>query len=142
MRNRLLLRAFAVASAACLLGAWAPETAAAQTVDPVIAEFIPSSDHAATSSGTALVIRYDLSYYQMGAAQPFQVNSLGKPTPSSDGRIRFNISGLPRPTGGIVYQARVTAVGPGGTGASLPSNTFIFSGVVAPTAPTGIRIIR
>ncbi|MGE3509549.1 MAG: hypothetical protein AB7N65_11765 [Vicinamibacterales bacterium] len=143
MPYRLLPRVILTAGAFWVLGLWTPSTAVAQTVDPAFAEFIPSPDHATAVGGTPLVSRYDLSYYQMGATQPFQVNSLGKPAPASDGRIRVNITGLPRPAAGIVYQARVLAVGGGGSAASLPSNSFMFSaGVTPPGAPTNLRIIR
>jgi hypothetical protein len=59
------------------------------------------------------VTRYDLGFYRQGAASPFQVASLGKPVPQSDGQIRINLSTLTLPAG-TVYEARVIAVGPGG----------------------------
>ncbi|HKR08224.1 MAG TPA: BACON domain-containing protein [Gemmatimonadaceae bacterium] len=104
--------------------------ASAQTVDPTLAEFVASPDHSATlSDGTAAVTRYDLEFYNVGAASPFQVVSLGKPAPGAGGIISVQltsvITSLPSP--GIVYEARVAAVGPGGAGRSTPSNTFSFS---------------
>lgn len=105
-----------------------PAAAHAQSVvNPIAVEFSPSSDHDATQNGNAMVSHYDLQFYQVGAAQPFQVNSVGKPTPSN-GVIRLPLSSLGAvPAPGITYQARAVAVGPGGTAASPLSNTFAFS---------------
>jgi hypothetical protein len=105
-----------------------PATGVAQVVNPTIAEFTPSPDHSRLASdGTAWVTRYDLGFYQQGATSPFQVASLGKPAPQSDGQIRINLSTLTLPSAGIVYEARVTAVGPGGSTPSAVSNTFMFA---------------
>lgn len=106
----------------------APAALRAQSVvNPTTLEFTPSSDHSATVNGTASVSGYDLQFYRVGATQPFQVNSLGKPTPSG-GVIRLPLSSLSSlPAAGITFEARVVAVGPGGTAASPPSNTFAFS---------------
>jgi Putative binding domain, N-terminal/Viral BACON domain len=104
--------------------------ATAQTVNPTTVEFAPSADHNVTlPNGTAAVTRYDLGFYNAGAASPFQVESLGKPTPAGDGLIRVLLSSVLTsfPSPGIVYESRVTAVGPGGIGRSAPSNTFIFT---------------
>ena len=107
-----------------------PTVARAQAVvDPHTAEFSPSSDHSRNAAdGTPLVSRYDLGFYLSGAALPFQVQSLGKPAPAADGLIHFNLSGLSSmPSPGVVYESRVSSVGPGGTGTSQVSNTFMFS---------------
>ena len=104
--------------------------AAAQTVNPTTAEFTPSADHNVTlPTGGAAVTRYDLEFYNVGAASPFQVASLGKPAPAADGLIHVLLSSVLTafPSPGIVYESRVTAVGPGGTGRSAPSNTFTFT---------------
>ena len=122
----------------------APISVRAQSVvDPSTAEFDPSGDHSATSSdGTLLVDRYDLEFYLIGATSPFQVLSLGKPAPGLDGKIRVNFTSLfsSYPTPGIVYQAAVAAIGPGGAGRSSFSNTFSFSApcsfAVSPTSQT------
>ena len=92
------------------------------------------------ANGAAAVTRYDLEFYNPGAASPFQVNSLGKPNPAADGLIRVLLSTvLPSlPSTGIVYESTVSAVGPGGTGRSARSNTFIFTAPcsysIAPTS--------
>jgi hypothetical protein len=105
----------------------------AQTVvDPRFVEFDPSTDHnATTSNGTPLVQSYNLSLYQSGATTPFTTVSLGKPSPAADGKIRVDfialLSAVPAPN--ILYEARVSAVGPGGSTASTPSNGFSFSAV-------------
>ena len=104
-----------------------PEDASAQTINPTTAEFVASVDHSATlPNGTAALTRYDLEFYNAGAASPFQTVSLGKPTPGAGGVIRVLLmsvlSSLPSP--GIVYEARIAAVGPGGMNRSTASNTF------------------
>jgi len=103
--------------------------AGAQTINPTTAEFNPSPDHNVVSNGTAVVTRYDLEFYTPGAASPFQVNSLGKPNPATDGLIHVLLTSVLTafPAPGIVYESRVTAVGPGGVGRSAPSNTFMFT---------------
>jgi hypothetical protein len=109
--------------------------AIAQTVNPTTVEFNPSADH-----NTSAVTRYDLEFYTPGAASPFQVNSLGKPNPAGDGFIRVLLSTVLTafPSPGIVYESTVSAVGPGGTGRSARSNTFIFTAPcsysIAPTS--------
>ena len=108
----------------------APASAVAQTVDPTTAEFDPSADHNAIADGAAVVDRYDMEFYLQGAAQPFQVQALGKPAPEADGKIRVNFAslmGAALPTPGIIYESSVAAVGPGGAGRSVRSNTFMFS---------------
>lgn len=71
--------------------------------------------------------RYDFAFYQPGASAPFQVASLGKPSPSADGQIRVSLSTLLLPSPGIVYEGRVIAIGPGGNTSSAASNTFMFA---------------
>ncbi len=128
MRNsqlgQAILTAFVVAVGAL---AYAPSLQAQSVVDPTMAEFIPSADHNTVSNGIAAVSKYDLGFYLVGAAQPFQVASLGKPTPAADGLIHVSLSSLPLPSPGIVYESRVFAVGPGGSVPSTVSNTFMFS---------------
>lgn len=105
-----------------------PSTTAAQTVNPTVAEFAPSADHHRIAlDGQAWLTRYELGFYQTGASSPFQVVSLGKPAPQADGFIRVNLSTMALPSPGIVYEARVTAVGPAGSAASAASNTFMFA---------------
>ena len=103
--------------------------AAAQTVNPTTAEFNPSPDHNVISNGTAVVTRYDLEFYIPGAGSPFQVNSLGKPNPNATGLIQVVLTSVLTafPAPGIVYESKVTAVGPGGVARSAVSNTFIFT---------------
>jgi hypothetical protein len=104
----------------------------AQTVtNPRVIEFSPSAEHnAILPDGSPTVSRYDLGFYYKGASQPFQTNSLGKPAPTSSGRISLDLTrtltSWPLP-GGMLYEARVSAVGPGGSGVSAPSNTFDFN---------------
>ena len=108
----------------------------AQTVvDPRYVEFTPSADHnTLASDGTPLVQRYSLSLFATGSSVAFDTMDLGKPTPSA-GIIRVDFLPLLHtvPTPGVVYEARVTAVGPGGSTASALSNQFSFQAACAPT---------
>jgi hypothetical protein len=123
---------------------WA-SLAEAQTpvLNPRFLEFNASTDHSATlPTGGAAVTRYDLEFYNIGAASPFQTNSLGKPTPNGSGVIRIDLSATfgALPTG-VTYEARVTAIGPGGAGRSGLSNQFAFTNPCAPTiSPTGTSV--
>ncbi len=105
-----------------------PVPGAAQIVNPSAVEFSASPDHATLESdGTARLTSYELRFYQQGAAAPFQVASLGKPTPAADGTIRIPFSTVTVPSAGIVYEARVAALGPVGSATSTVSNTFTFA---------------
>ncbi len=110
--------------------------AIAQTVSPRIVEFDPSADHHRTVGGVAVVSGYQLRFYNVGGSQPLRVIELGKPAPEADGRIRFNFTPLlgAWPVDGVVYEARVAAVGPGGSAASTVSNQFVFPGTAPPPA--------
>jgi hypothetical protein len=103
----------------------------AQTVvDPRYVEFNPSPDHnTLASDGSPLVSRYWLSLYPAGSTTAFATVDMGKPAPGTGGIIRVDFLPLltTAPTSGVTYDARVTAVGPGGATASSPSNTFSFS---------------
>ena len=108
----------------------------AQTVvDPQFVEFTPSSDHnTLASDGTPLVQRYSLSLFVVGSSVAFDTMDLGKPTPTA-GVIRVDFLPLRHsvPTPGVVFEARVTAVGPGGSTASTLSNGFSFQGACSPS---------
>ena len=126
-----------------LLAAAPDREASAQTINPSAAEFVASSDHnAVLSDGTAALTRYDLEFYNVGAGSPFQVASLGKPTPGTGGVISVVLSSVltSLPSPGLVYEARVAAIGPGGASRSAASNTFSFvspcSFSITPTSQT------
>ena len=69
-----------------LLGSWPSHAAAQATVNPTRALFNASSDHSATGSGgTPLVQSYEVGLYLVGASQPFQTVSVGKPNPDGTG---------------------------------------------------------
>ena len=107
----------------------------AQTVvDPRFVEFSPSVDHNTNASdGTPLVQRYSLSVYVVGSSVAVGTRDLGKPTPSG-GVIRVDLVPLNIVlTPGVVYEARVTAIGPGGSTASSLSNGFSFQPACAPS---------
>ena len=60
--------------------------AAQTTTNPRSIEFTASPDHNETlPDGRAAVSRYDLRFFNQGASQPFQTNSLGKPAPGAAG---------------------------------------------------------
>ena len=135
------------AALAALASVMFAATAAAQTaavIDPRIVEFDPSADHTATNaSGVPIVSRYDLELYVVGGTQPVQVANLGKPNPQTDGKIRVDFTTLltPWPAPGTVYEARVAAVGPNGTGRSTESNTFAFSSPCSSSiTPTSVSV--
>jgi hypothetical protein len=119
-----------------------PASLQAQTMNPTTAQFLASADQNSTAAdGTPLVTGYELDFYMVGAAQPFQTLPLGKPVPDATGNISVNFvtilgSALPA---GSVYDATVVAVGPGGSSASTASNTFEYvstscSYAVSPTS--------
>jgi hypothetical protein len=118
------------AVAAFVLCAAASLVLAQSIVDPRIVEFNPSPDHARTVNGQAAVTRYDLEFYLLNGQTPLVTVSLGKPSPDPDGVIRVNFESLLAsvPAAGVLYVARVVAVGPGGESRSTPSNQFSFEG--------------
>lgn len=108
-----------------------PYLAGAQAVsDPQAVEFDPSPQHSAVDgSGAALVTRYDLSVYNPGGSTPLRTVSLGKPSPGGDGKIRVAFLALMTPplATGVMYEAKIITVGPGGSTPSTASNGFTFS---------------
>ena len=109
------------------MGAAGVVPATAQTVDDATtAEFQPSADHSVTLDGVPLVTSYLLQFFPAGSSSPSHSIDIGKPAPDPDGLIRFRFtSQLPTPlVPGTTYEARVSAVGPGGSSASGVSNPF------------------
>ncbi|CAN5882725.1 hypothetical protein BH24ACI4_BH24ACI4_21910 [soil metagenome] len=107
-----------------------PHAGFAQSVmDARTAEFVPSSDHSRQSGGVDMVSSYQMRIYAVGGTQPIRTVDLGKPAPQSDGRIRIDfVSRLSSPLpAGVQYEARVAAVGPGGSGLSASSNPFSYT---------------
>src|SRR5262245_664131 len=125
---RRLMCSRAVVVAALLL-AGASRAFAQPLVDPQRAEFTPSPDHSVMSGGTPLLDSYRLEVYVTGQTTIFATANLGKPAPEADGKIR--VAFLPLLSAplvpGVVYEARVKAIGPGGTASSTLSNTFTLS---------------
>jgi all-beta uncharacterized protein len=120
-----MVKSFSVATLFALVAT----AASAQTVDPRYLQFTASADHYAVANGQPVVAGYQMAWYQNGAAAPFQVNELGKPVPDANGTVIVDLATLgSTPTAGIIYEARVAAVGPTGTGVSGDSNQFTFSG--------------
>jgi hypothetical protein len=123
------------------LASVAPQASAQAVVDPRSVEFSPSPDHDVENAGVPLIDHYDLEFYLLGGASPFQVANIGKPAPDADGRVRIDLASVLAswPAPGVTYESRVAAVGTTGTGRSTPSNTFSFAGPCTYTvaAPPG-----
>ncbi len=109
----------------------------AQTDNPRIVEFDPSPDHSRVADGVAVVQFYILQFYPVGGGTPLQTIDLGKPAPAVDGKIRVDFSSQLTgwPVAGTVYEARVTAAGPGGAASSTVSNQFTFPAAPPPPGP-------
>jgi hypothetical protein len=118
-------------AALALVLAIAPTVAAQSITDARRIEFTPSPDHDAVdpTSSSALVSYYTLDVFLAGDTVSQQTANLGKPTPDTDGMIRVDfVSLLPTALSpGVIYEAVVSAVGPGGATSSPRSNTFSFS---------------
>lgn len=95
--------------------------------------FEPSPDHATMVGAQPVVSEYALEVYLQGATAPFWTVTLGKPTPSQ-GAIRLPVPSVPAAEMFRVYEVRVAAVGPTGTGRSPVSNAFFFGGNPTPSA--------
>ena len=113
----------------------------AQTVvDPRFVEFNPSPDHNAQApDGTPLLQNYTLFIFPQGSGAVFDTINIGKPTPVN-GLITVDFLPLMHvtPAPGVVYEARVTSDGPGGSNASALSNTFSWAPPCSPTtSPAG-----
>jgi hypothetical protein len=137
-RKAIILAALAILFTAS--SAQAQATIPGFVLNPTIADFTASPDHNATAplSGTPLLTEYRANYYLLDAlgnitGQPVLTLSLNKPAPNAQGRIV-----IADPFGGIsqntAYRMVVTAVGPGGTTASAPSDPFGRETVAAPRA--------
>jgi hypothetical protein len=112
-------------------------------LDPRYVEFDASDDHNVVTGGVPVVARYSLSIYPVGSTVAFATVDLGKPTPDSSGVIRVDflplLSALPTP--GVSYEARVAALGPGGSAASAASNGFSFSPTCTPQISPTTRLV-
>ncbi len=115
----------------------APTVVAQSITDARRVEFTPSPDHHTIDPTTsrALVNNYTVDVFIAGGNVVQQRANLGKPTPGADGMIRVDfVSLLPSPLKlGVIYEAVVSAVGPGGAAPTARSNTFSFSLPCPPT---------
>jgi hypothetical protein len=128
-----------------LLVAGSVAVLSAQAVlDPRFVEFNASIDHSSVGqSGAPIVDRYWLSIYPAGSSVAAATVDIGKPNPDGNGIIRVDflplLPGVPAPN--VTYEARVTAIGPGGQGDSQASNHFSFSPNCSPgISPTSRSI--
>ena len=120
-RGAKLVRCLAMLTG--LLSVWPSHAAAQATINPTRAQFNASTDHSATDgSGTALVQSYEIGLYIVGASQPFQTVSIGKPNPDGTGTITVDMTAafLGWPIVGTNYTADAAAVGPGGAAREHP----------------------
>ena len=121
--------------------ATASGTSAQSIVDAGRLEFTPSSDHDAVDSttGAAIVQSYVLEIFLTGDVTAVRTVNLDKPSPQADGMIRLDFLSLVSPAlaTGLIYEAHIVAVGPGGSSASARSDTFAFGMSCPPTiSPT------
>lgn len=131
--NALVLLLIAAAT-----GLYPAPVHAQSVVDPNQLQFTASSDHWGTAPDgvTPVLLRYEVQFFLAGAAQPFQAESIGKPNPDGNGNITFSLASLSSlPSPGLVAEARLAAVGPGGSTLSAASNTFAFSQPAVPPPP-------
>lgn len=117
----------AIGLAGALLVSHASVADAQPVVDPQYVQFTPSPDHSRMWNGAAVVSRYDLEFFLLGGLIPLEVVNIGKPAPASDGNIYVSFQPT-FPSPGVLYEARVTAIGPGGSVDSTASNAFSFTG--------------
>ena len=113
-------------------------------VDPRYVEFTASTDHnTLTPTGTAVVAGYSLTIYPQGSSVPTATVNLGKPTPGANNVIRVDfLPLLPAPlAAGVNFEARVSALGPGGDNPSAVSNGFSFTGPCAPAISPASRSV-
>ena len=76
-----------------MIAALAGSASAQQVTDPTRGEFDPSSDHdTILADGTPAVQDYLFELYLLGAPQPLQTTSFGKPNPDPNGIIRVNLA--------------------------------------------------
>jgi hypothetical protein len=112
---------------------------AAQARRPTTVEFPASPDHSAGERGVALLQRYELRCYQVGAVQHFHLADLGKPTPDGKGVIHIDLvqQRVPLPVGPS-YAIRIAAIGPHGASLSEPSAS-VGGGISVPRLTPGPR---
>lgn len=106
-------------------------------IDPQRVEFTPSSHHdGLDENGAPIVESYIIDIFIAGEAWPVASADLGKPLPDADGMIRVDfMSLLPSPlAAGIIYEALVEAIGPGGRSGGIRTNTFSLGAVVCAPA--------
>lgn len=127
MRNLCVRLAMLAVGPIAMVVAWVVPATAQTVVDATTAEFQPSPDHSVTSDGIPRVTSYLLQFFPAGSSSPSHSIDIGKPAPDADGLIRFRFTPQLEQTPlvpGTTYEARVSAVGPGGSSTSGVSNPF------------------
>jgi titin len=102
-------------------------------------QFPPSTDDATLApDGTPVLQNYNLTVYLAGTSTAFATANLGHPAADSTGMITVAFSPfLSTPLqAGVIYEATVSAVGPGGSTESGRTNTFELTTTCASTVPT------
>ena len=122
----------------CLV-AWPSLLAAQPIANPTVVEFPPSPDHQRVVNEEPLVDFYVLEFYTVGGTDLLQSLNIGKPSPEGDGLIRYRFQDALRTwqAPNVTYEARVVAVGRGGSGPSTPSNPFTFPNATVSTPAPG-----
>lgn len=116
----------------------AATVSAQTTVNPTKATFTASADHNTVTSGVVILTSYQLDVMRDTATGALAFSyGMGKPTPATGNVITVTIPAF-LTMGNGTYVAKVTAIGPGGTGISAPSNPFVKTG--GPAAPTGLLV--
>jgi hypothetical protein len=115
----------------------------AQTVvNPAWVDFDVSTDHSQVDlAGNPKVTGYTYRATVFPGSTGTAVTvGLGMPVPMAGTKVSLPIPGLSSMTQNVLYEARVTADGPTGSGVSAPSNPFGVAVSTAPAAPTNVRV--
>ena len=120
--------------------------AAAQSPTPVTASsgvrFDPSSDHGTLNAdGTPKLSHYEWRYLPGGGCQPIAAVNVGKPAPVGGTILVQPLAGMGTLSENCTYTGVIVAVGPGGEGASTPSDPFVRSVPKAPAAPAKPAVV-
>lgn len=105
----------------------------AQTVNPRSVAFTASPDHATNIGGVDILTSYQLDVMVSNSTGALAfTKGLGKPTPDATNTITVTVPEFVTQARNT-YVAIVSAVGPGGSTKSVPSDPFVSTG--PPTAP-------
>ena len=112
------------------------------TPNPTRAEFNVSDNHNGDHFGTPIVDHYELEIVVSSNGALFLTVGIGKPVAPDGGQVTVPIAQLATLPRNIVHYAVVSAVGPGGSGRSGPSNLFMRVDPVPAPAPASGLVVR